>query len=174
MNPILFHELLKQHSMPPYQWNQYQFLRKCSQRLYYYYVLVLWATGGQANISTAYCHGFSSIYAAGKKGIYKIRPRSKERKRVQGGGESSSSIGKGEANANFISSLIHLEYIHCQDLETPRTDAIIINIEYRIIIGLEVRYSWRSLVFKTFSVLSSCCCNSRSEQKISEYEFALL
>ena len=75
-------------------------------------------------------HGFSSIYAAGKKGIYKIRPRSKERKRVQGGGESSSSIGKGEANANFISSLIHLEYIHCQDLETPRTDAIIINIEY--------------------------------------------
>ena len=135
---------------------------------------MLSATGGQANISTAYCHGTSSIYAAGKKGIYKIRPRRKERKRVQGGGESSSSIGKGEANTNFISSLIHLEYIHCQELETPRTDAIIINIQYRILIGLEVRYSWRSLVFKTFSVLSSCCCNSRSEQKISEYVFAHL
>ena len=129
MHPIMFHEILKQHSMPPYQWNQNQFLRKCFQRLYYYYVLVLCATGGQANISTAYCHGFSSIYAAGKKGIYKIRPRSKERKRVQGGGESSSSIGKGEANANFISSLIHLEYIHWQELEIPRTDAIIINIQ---------------------------------------------
>ena len=169
MNPILFHELLKQHSMPPYQWNQYQYLRKCFQRLYYYYVLVLWATGGQANISTMYCHGFSSIYAAGKKGIYKIRPRSKERKRVQGGGESSSSIGKGEATTNFFSRCIHW-----QELETPRTDAIIINIQYRILIDLEVRYSRRSLVFKTFPVLSSCCCNSQSEQKISEYVFANL
>ena len=91
--------------MPPYQWNQYQSLRKCFQRLYYYYVLVLWATGGQANISTAYCHGFSSIYAAGKKGIYKIRPRSKERKRVQGGWWKQLKHRKGGSKYKFYFKL---------------------------------------------------------------------
>ena len=111
MQLLTFYEGLNETSLPlPIS------IKVFLKRLYYYDVLVLWATGGQARCCWVYCHGLSSIYAVSKKGIYKVRPgRVKEYK----GMKATQAYARGGGKHRIDIKLDPLRVRELQRRESP-------------------------------------------------------